>query len=308
MLFLIFFACSTSESKIKIEEPAKTEEGQDGNIDLEPPTNGSNTFVHDNLQRLFQIHIPENLPSDAPLVIVMHGYTSSAEVIEDYSGMNDIADENGFVVVYPQGTKDGWGNHFFNVGYDFHQLTTVDDIGYIHALISYLQQSLKLSRNNVFAMGMSNGGDMSYMLACQSDVIRAIAPVAGCMMKDIYDTCEPSRPIPVLEIHGTLDDVTLVDGDLANEHGWGAYMPLQDTIEFWSEHNQLDEIDIQNVEDINDSDDSTVVYHRYHSQNDTTEVWLYEVIDGGHDWPGAFGNQDIDASQLSWQFFSKYID
>ena len=67
-------------------------------------------------------------------------------------------------------------------------------------------------------------------------------------------------------------------------------------------------VDIQNIEDLNDSDDSTVVYHRYFSQNETTEVWFYEVIGGGHDWPGAFGNQDIDASQLSWQFFSKYID
>ena len=308
MLSILLLACATFGSKSKSGESIKAEESQEGSTDIELPKNGNNIFIHDNLQRQYRIHIPENLPLSAPLVIVMHGYTSSAEVIEGYSGMNDIADENGFVVAYPQGTKDGWGNHFFHVGYDFHQSTEVDDFGYIHALISYLQESLQLSQSNVFAMGMSNGGDMSYMLACQSDVIRAIAPVAGCMMKTIYDNCQPSRPIPVLEIHGTLDDVTLVDGDLTNEHGWGAYMPLQDTIVFWSEHNQLDEIDTQNIEDLNDSDDSTVVYHRYFSQNDTTEVWFYEVIGGGHDWPGAFGNQDIDASQLSWQFFSKYID
>ena len=89
MLFLMFFACSSSESKIEIEEPVRGEEDQDETLDLEPPTNGSNTFVHDDLQRLFRIHIPENLSANAPLVIVMHGYTSSAEVIEDYSGMND---------------------------------------------------------------------------------------------------------------------------------------------------------------------------------------------------------------------------
>ena len=306
MLFTIFFACTTSETKTQIEELPTLEETEEEGA--EPPKNGGNIFVHDNLQRQFRIHIPENLTSDAPLVVVMHGYTSSAEVIEGYSGMNNIADENGFVVAYPQGTKDGWGNNFFNVGYEFHESTVVDDIGYIHALISYLQESLQLSQSNVFAMGMSNGGDMSYMLACQSNVIRAIAPVAGCMMRNIYETCEPSRDIPVLEIHGTVDDITLVDGDLEDEYGWGAYMPLQDTIQFWVEHNQLDKIDIQDVEDIDDSDGSTVVHHRHYSENNTTEVWLYEVIDGGHDWPGAFGNKDVDASQLAWQFFSKYID
>ena len=62
-----------------------------------------------------------------------------------------------------------WGN-------DFHDSIAVDDIGYIHALIEYLQASLQVSATNVFSMGMSNGGDMSYMLACQSDVVKAIAP------------------------------------------------------------------------------------------------------------------------------------
>ena len=89
--------------------------------------------------------------------------------------------------------------HFFHVGYDFHQSTEVDDFGYIHALISYLQESLQLSQSNVFAMGMSNGGDMSYMLACQSDVIRAIAPVAGCMMKTPAIIVNLHVPFPFLK-------------------------------------------------------------------------------------------------------------
>ena len=95
-------------------ESIKAEESQEGSTDIELPKNGSNIFIHDNLQRQYRVHIPENLPSNAPLVIVMHGYTSSAEVIEGYSKMNDIADENGFVVAYPQGTKDGWGNSFLS--------------------------------------------------------------------------------------------------------------------------------------------------------------------------------------------------
>ena len=221
MFFSILLACSNPTS-VTTDTADKTMEAQP---ELEAPENGVNTFEYDGLERRFRIHIPENLQQGASLVVVMHGFTSSARVIEGYSGMNSVADEHGFVVVYPQGTKDDWGNNFFNVGYDFHDSNGVDDIGFVHALIEHLQQSLNLSSRNVFSTGMSNGGDMSYMLACQSDVIRAIAPVAGCMMKHIYDSCTPTRPIPVLEIHGTLDDVTLVDGDIDNQEGWGAYMP-----------------------------------------------------------------------------------
>ena len=69
------------------------------------------------------------------------------------------------------------------------------------------------------------------------------------MMKHIYDSCEPSRSIPVLEIHGTLDDVTLVEGDVDNSEGWGAYMPLNDTIAFWVSHNGLSESEVTDIAD-----------------------------------------------------------
>ena len=305
-MFLLLAAC-TGTTKVNKAEPTDQIESIEETT-LDPPVNGENTFEYDELQRKYRIHIPHNVQSGAALVLVMHGYTSSAQIIEGYSGMNKLADEQGFVVVYPQGTKDDFGNRFFNVGYDFHDSIDIDDIGYLHALIRYLQDSLQLSSTNVFSTGMSNGGDMSYMLACQSDVIKAIAPVAGCMLKHIYDSCQPIRSVPVLEIHGTLDEITLVDGDITNQEGWGAYMPLSDTIQFWVTHNDLDASELSDIEDVNASDGSNVRYHRHYSASTSTEVWLYEVIGGGHDWPGAFGNQDIDVSRLSWEFFSRYVD
>ena len=305
-MFHLLAACTGSTEVNKTESTEQVESNEE--TSLEPPVNGANTFEYDELQRQFRIHIPDNVASDAPLVLVMHGYTSSAQIIEGYSGMNAIADEQGFVVVYPQGTKDDYGNRFFNVGYEFHDSVAVNDIGYLHALVEYLQESLDLSSTNVFSTGMSNGGDMSYMLACHSEVIKAIAPVAGCMLKHIYDSCEPRKSVPVLEIHGTLDEITLVDGDINNQEGWGAYMPLSDTIQFWVAHNELDVFEVSDIEDVNSSDGSNVRYHRHYSTSTNTEVWLYEVVGGGHDWPGAFGNQDIDASRLAWDFFSKYVD
>ena len=97
------------------------------------------TFLHDGLNRDYIYYSPNNLALDAPLVSVAHGFTQSAQGIMSFSGMNAIADQNGFAVCYPQGTTDSWGNNFWNVGYDFHSGVTVDDIDFLESLASFLQ-------------------------------------------------------------------------------------------------------------------------------------------------------------------------
>ncbi len=269
------------------------------------------TFVHDGKDRRYFLHIPENLPQHAPLLIVMHGYTGSAGNIMDYSGLNQVADDNGFVVAYPQGLRDEAGNRFFNVGYDFHsgEDAAVDDIGFIRALVASLQETYRLSDKNVFATGMSNGGDMSYMLACQaSDVFKAIAPVAGMILQSIYETCSPENPMPVFEIHGTQDYVTYWEGDMDNEDGWGAYPDVPTMMNFWVDLNGLELSSVTDLEDSNPSDGSNIVFERYWSESKVNEVWLYKVVGGGHDWPGSSGNMDIHVSAEMWTFFSKFID
>ena len=89
----------------------------------------------------------------------------------------------------------------FNVGYGFHEDVTVDDVSFVSALVTGLQQEYGFSTDNVFATGMSNGGEMSYVLACDaSDLFAAIAPVAGTMMEDKYNSCQPAKALPVFEI------------------------------------------------------------------------------------------------------------
>ena len=139
---------------------------------------------------------------------------------------------------------------------------------------------------------MSNGAEMSYKLACETDgFFNAIAPVAGTMFGVSWDSCEPAT-MPVLEIHGTNDNVTLWDGDY-NDTYWGPYPGIEEVINFW-----VGENDCTNNEDIVLQGMNTIK-HRYFDCNDNTEVWLYEVIGGGHDWP-AYSNQEI------WNFFSQY--
>ena len=256
--------------------------------------------------RDYYLYRPNSIQDNAPLVFVLHGYSGSAGGIMGYSGMNQIASEHGFAVCYPQGLSDQSGYNFWNVGYEFHQNQTVDDVAFLSSLANYLQDEYSLSAENIFSTGMSNGGDMSYMLACQAnDVFRAIAPVAGCMMEEIYNTCD-SSPVPVLEIHGTNDNVTLWDGDMQNNDGWGAYYSIEDGIDLWVQNNECMHSEDIFLPNTNMSDGSYVINHRYSGCIDNAEVWLYEVVGGGHDWPGSNGNMDINASEEIWNFFSQY--
>ena len=256
--------------------------------------------------RDYYFYQPNSIQDNAPLVFVLHGYSGSAGGIMGYSGMNEIAAEHGFAVCYPQGLSDQSGYNFWNVGYTFHQNQTVDDVAFLSSLANYLQDEYNLSTEHTFSTGMSNGGDMSYMLACQAnDIFRAIAPVAGCMMEEIYNTCD-SSPVPVFEIHGNNDNVTLWGGDMQNNDGWGAYYSIEDGIELWVEINNCQNNEETFLPNTNLNDGSYIINHRYFDCNDNAEVWLYEVVGGGHDWPGSYGNMDINASEEIWSFFSQY--
>jgi polyhydroxybutyrate depolymerase len=287
--------------------------GDDGASDAPGPLvemrNGSHTLQHGGLTRTYLLYQPVGIAPGAPLVIAMHGYTDSAAQIQMYSGLNGVADANGFVVAYPQGTTDADGEAFFNVGYAFHSGITVDDVGFVRAIIATLGTNLGISSDDVFATGLSNGGEMSYMLACQAtDLFRAVASVAGVMFRSFADTCEPSRGISVLELHGTEDTVNWYDGDPNDEGGWGPYLGVEESIEFWRQFNVLDEHETSRLPDIVESDGSHVVWERHWSTESSTEVSLYRVVGGDHDWPGAWGNMDTHASEIVWEFFSRTMD
>jgi polyhydroxybutyrate depolymerase len=156
---------------------------------------------------------------------------------------------------------------------------------------------------------MSNGGEMCYMLACQAnDTFKAVAPVAGMILQDILDECQDSNPIPIFEIHGSEDNITPISGDPNNNDGWGAYPSIPFTINYFSEKNECSTLQTETLPDIDLSDGSYVVSEKHLNGINNNEVWYYEIIGGGHDWPGAWGNMDINAGEEAWLFFQKYID
>ena len=255
-------------------------------------------------QRDYIYFKPSSAPENCPLVFVCHGYTGTAQDIMNYSHYNDLAIEYGFAVCYPQGIQDSGGNTFFNVGYDFQNNETVDDVAYLEDLISLFSTDGSVNPDEVFCTGMSNGGDFCYLLACEaSESFRGVAPISGMIMQDIMDNCSPSQNVGILEIHGTQDNVTYYNGDYNNQDGWGAYPSIPATIDFFVDLYGLALNSTGNFPNIVSNDGSSVSYQKYGVEDECAKVWLYTVSGGGHDWPGAYGNMDIDSSREAWLFF-----
>jgi len=123
-------------------------------------------------------------------------------------------------------------------------------------------------------------------------------------MEEIYNTCNSSAT-PVFETHGTDDNTSLYEGDLDNVDGWGSYLDIPTTINYFVEENNLPNLTIDTIPDNAPWDNSIIERYIYTSEESDNEVWLYKVIGGGHDWPGVWGNMDINMSEEIWRFFSQ---
>ncbi|HJA96617.1 MAG TPA: prolyl oligopeptidase family serine peptidase [Candidatus Alistipes faecavium] len=252
------------------------------------------------LERRYVLHLPEGLPAEAPLVIVLHGYGGDAD--PEYFGMNATADRHRFAVCYPQGERDGRGKRCWNVGYPFQADMPVDDIRFLEELIDHLHRRYGLSRRNVFCTGMSNGGDMCYLLAVRRpELFAALGPVAGFMSVSALREDESRQPVPLFEIHGTLDRTTHWEGDLENRDGWGAYLPIPMAVGYWAAKAKCLRHRIDTLPQ--GADGLQPVAHRFTEGTDGCEVWLYEVLGGTHSWR----RTGVDTCEELWSFFSRYV-
>ena len=264
------------------------------------------TYVDDSVKiagyiRLFVMYLPDGLQADAPLVFILHGYGAG---IWRENPMLAAADRHGFAVCIPQGLKDPEGKPSWNVGYPFQQGWKVDDVKALCRMARYVQKRYHLSRKNTFLTGMSNGGEMCYLMAySKQSTFKAVAPIAGLTMAWIYEQMEAPRPIPLMEIHGTEDRVSEWTGDLENKGGWGAYLPVPVAIGYWVAKNRCTHEEVEHVESLQGAEGHPVIKHRYSSPTTGCDVWLYEVVGGVHSW----FTDDIDTGEEIWQFFSRYI-
>jgi polyhydroxybutyrate depolymerase len=160
------------------------------------------------LTRTYLVHVPKSYDGKqpTPVLLVFHGGGSNAEQMVHFCGMNEKADKEGFLVVYPNGTGRLEKLLTFNAGNccGYAMEKKIDDVAFVRALLDDLEKVAKVDSKRIFATGMSNGAMITYRLASElSDRIAAVAPVAGPMGTD---TCNSRRPVPVMHFHGTDDD------------------------------------------------------------------------------------------------------
>ena len=266
-------------------------------------------IVVDGKNREYIIYIPGGLQTGSPLVVAIHGYTDNDTAFMNYTGLNQVADINRFAVCYPQGLTDSSGKTFWQVGYSFHKNEDVDDVRFISTLTESLQKKYGFDSERTFVTGMSNGGDMCILLACRRpDLFKAAAPVSGCMMKINYDSCKSIVPVPVFMINGTNDKITWWDGDPDDLQHYGPYLPALTTFDFFVRKNQCSGLTTDTIPDINVADSSYIISRKYSGGINGNQVWLYMVVNGGHDWIGKGGNMDLSASEEIWKFFKKITE
>jgi polyhydroxybutyrate depolymerase len=162
------------------------------------------------------VHVPASYVAGvaAPLVILLHGYGVSGTLQDAYFGLTAQSDSRGFLYAYPDGTVDKKGRRFWNATDACCDLdgTKVDDSAYISSLIKDIQGRYTVDPKRVFLIGHSNGGFMSYRMACDhADQVAAIASLAGAMFSNV-SRCNPTAPVSVLQIHGTADETVIFDG------------------------------------------------------------------------------------------------
>lgn len=255
------------------------------------------TFKDQGVVRTFHLYVPDGLPADAPLVFVLHGYGGKASGYQPR--FVELADEYGFAVCYPQGSVDSKGKTCWNVGYPW-QIGTmkVDDCKFICRLARRLQKRYGFSTRNTFLCGMSNGGEMCYLMAYRKpEMFGAIASMAGLTLVDMIRRYDYEKPVAFMEVHGTADKTSRWDGDPVNQYGWGEYLAVPLAVGAVVAANGCIHEETTELPKIKNK----VILHRYHGSPYGKEVLFYEVVGGGHNW----ATDSFDSCRAICEFFKK---
>ena len=252
----------------------------------------------------YLLYVPDtyNPESPVPLVITLHGYTSNSSQIAATSHWNQLADDEGFLVVYPQGSGDPPYWHTSSISYNGR--SSQMEVEFIAGIIDELQTQYTIDPSRIYVNGLSMGGGMSHVLACQlADRIAAVGSVAGAYAYP-DELCEPSRPVPFIMFHGTNDTVIPYEGGYFCSHS-ATYPTIPQFAEDWAARNYCTDQRINPQQ-------GEISSRMFSNCDQGADVVLYTVHGGGHTWPGDSTavdipdfhvTQQIDATLLMWDFF-----
>ena len=258
-------------------------------------------ITYNGIKRSFIYYTPSSWSESEPmpLLIVLHGLTQDGKGIMDFSGFNDIAEDNNFVVCYPDGLNRAW-NANMNVS-----ISQADDIGFIEEITLIMQKKLNTNPSRQYLCGISNGGFMSHKLACESSQCFAgIATIAGTMSDTVFKNCNPTHTNNILHIHGTADAIVNYNGSLTTG------VSVDQLMKKWRSYLNCDlnpqKEDMPNPNRLDLSYPERYTYTN--CKNGTLEH--IKIVGGGHQWPGIIGllggvgtiNMDFYSPQLIWDF------
>jgi polyhydroxybutyrate depolymerase len=271
-------------------------------------------LTYQNLSRLYVVHLPTGYKAGVatPVVFVLHGGGGNPDEISYDSGMDAVADKNNFIVVYPAGTALAGSSNsglYWNDGRKYYNGTysSVDDVGFIKAVIKDLSNNYTIDNSRVYAAGLSNGASMCYTLVKElPGLFAAIAPIAG-QQEPNQVVPAPQGSVSIIAFEGMQDPLVPYNGGYAKSGVYLTYVyPVTKTMSDWAVHDGYLGQTIAG-ETINNAVETI-----YSPLSSNGEVILWTLEDGGHTWPGGkisnaqIGaiNMDISASTEMWDFFA----
>lgn len=275
------------------------------------------TFSLDGRQRDYLLHTPAGagqLEGKRPLVLVMHGGSGTHRnmVRQSRGRWNELADQHGFYVVYPNAVKKHWN---FGEGKTSLELKDkVDDLAYFNQLLEDVCAENPIDSERIFATGISRGGQACYFLAGKMPgVFRGVAPVAMPLPEHFQDDCESGPPCALVLINGTADPQVPYEGGVIEVFGMkrDRVLSTDRTVEVWRERNQCTgEPEVTKIDP--EADNTSVEKFAWSGE---APVVLYRIENGGHTWPRGTQylpvklvgevSQDIDGAEVAWEVFSE---
>lgn len=252
------------------------------------------TLRSNGVERSYMLYVPDNASAEgAPLVFSFHGSGGVPQQQINISGFDQLSDLFGFISVFPAGaytntvTVRSW-----NANID----EGVDDVQFTRDIIEDVASKVAIDRKRIYTSGFSGGARMSSRLACElSDILAAAAPVDGLQYPD---GCTLKRPIPMLSFHGKADQTNHYVLSPDSRPYWR--MGVETAIDKWRQANAC------SMKNDADRISQEVTFYQWSDCLGAAEIQFYLTDNGGHTWPGADDNEDINASELIWEFFSRH--
>jgi polyhydroxybutyrate depolymerase len=279
----------------------------------QPTTNYWRKINAGGREREYLLHIPAIAPlRGAAVLLAFHGSASSAAHLVEFSGLAEVSDEKGFIVVFPQGLGPDRLRRTWNAGgccgWAFKE--DIDDVAFAAAILDDLEQDLQIDSSNVYATGMSNGGMMAYRLAAElPERFSAVASVAGPMGKLVT---APKKPVSICHFHGTLDEYAPYAGGVGKRSSSKSdFLSAEATVEIWRKANDCSAEFVEEALPTFVSDGTGVTRRTWIGGRQGKKVTLYTIDGMGHTWPGRKTRlthlgpmtANLCASRAMWDFF-----